>query len=600
MSTLRNPTDAYVAESQPARNFSKTRRLYVGATSGNIRYAYTYWGLPSGLAGSNVTSAVVRLRTGGSGFSGSVTLTMRRLGQKFSVNRVNWDNKPTTTGAAVAVTKTSHSEDQLWEFDVTTQLQAVADGAPWFGFRIEADGTGAKYIHSAEADESLRPVLVVTFSDDPEPPENLKPDDGKAVSLARPVLRWEFDDIASYQLRLFSSEADAIANGSAILDHSGTTNDPSCDLSTTAYGGTADGAQVWWRVRATNTDGRTSDWSEPATWVRNVKGALTISNPSSGSPVVNEPTPPFIWSLSGETQESYEVILALASAPETVLWTSGQITSTDNSVTPAEGIISSLTDTYRVVVRVWDTVDRVSTPGDPAYVEVTRDFTFAPSSSVATVDGLIATPSTIRPRMTLDWSRTTAPDGFVIFRDGEVVKELDAADALVSGSQYQYIDRKAPPRREHTWSVGAKVNGVVSSDNPTVTGLVKSVTTVLSDPDSDREVFLFNAQPSIGRGENSSVQYLLGDAAPVLITQSIRGYEGSLNGVLVSDVIPDLTADIQLDNFNWFRRRQGKVLLLSWVGKAFNVVCWNMSDNPIPRPDGTTEYLVSFDFVEVD
>ena len=61
---------------------------------------------------------------------------------------------------------------------------------------------------------------------------------------------------------------------------------------------------------------------------------------------------------------------------EVKTWTTGKITSTVNEVTPPAGVISSPDSTYSVALRVWDTKQRESIPGDPAYVEVVRAFTF--------------------------------------------------------------------------------------------------------------------------------------------------------------------------------------------------------------------------------
>ena len=42
---------------------------------------------------------------------------------------------------------------------------------------------------------------------------------------------------------------------------------------------------------------------------RDTKGTLTLTNPASGTPVVEEPTPPISWTFTGETQASYQLTI---------------------------------------------------------------------------------------------------------------------------------------------------------------------------------------------------------------------------------------------------------------------------------------------------
>lgn len=605
--TLRNASDTYVAEAAPSKSYGKTRRLYLAdASAANTRYGFLYWGLPSGLVGSNVISAKVQIRSG-NGFTGSVTLTLQRLAAKFSANRVNWTNKPGVTGSTVTVNKTSAADGTVWEFDVTALIQQVADGAAWYGFRLSGTNSTSKFVYSAQARDDYRPLLIVDYTDAPQPPDNLRPDFGHATSLAKPTLRWNFTDVAgdttqqSFQLRLFSSQALAIANGTGdVLDTTIASTLPQVDLDDTAYGGLAADATVWWRVRVTDGAGLVSGWSEYASFKRTSKGTLTITNPAvDPNDFVNESTPPLTWTFSGRTQESYEVILTTPETPELQIWTSGKITGTTLSVTPPEGKLSVVGKTYRLIIRVWDTIDREDVPDDKTYVEASRDFTLEYSGSVAAVTGFSGTIDAVRPQIQLDWTSTTAPDEFVLIRDGVVVKSLVPIEVFVSGTAYRYTDKDATPRTAHTWSIARKVNNVMSTSNPTANGTVKSITTLLSEVDGTREVFLLNPDVAAERAESSEVQYLLGSAPPVLISQSIRGYEGSVSGVLANDVISGLTAAQMKANLDWFKQRPGVVLRLVWVDQAMQIVIRNITYEPLPLPNGGVEYLASFDFFQV-
>src|SRR5438045_3902968 len=130
---LKNFSDTYVSEKYPNKRYPSVNKIFLAdGTAADTRYGYMYPGLPSGI-------------------SGAVTITVQRLTSKFSASRVTWNTKPTSTATGqVQVTKTGAPAGTMWEFDVTAMLQAVADGSPWYGFRISVTGASAKWIYSAQ------------------------------------------------------------------------------------------------------------------------------------------------------------------------------------------------------------------------------------------------------------------------------------------------------------------------------------------------------------------------------------------------------------------------------------------------------------------
>jgi hypothetical protein len=399
---------------------------------------------------------------------------------------------------------------------------------------------------------------------------------------------------------LFSSEALAIANAAGdvldLADHPSAI--PQIDLDDTAYGGLTVDGDVWWRIQYEDGAGLKSGWSDPAKIHRTSKPTLTITNPASGgTPFVNDPTPPFAWTFAGQTKA--EVILSTPESPHVPIW-STIINGTENNVTPPDGKITEVNKTYRLTVRTWDAVTRVAVPDDPPYTEAVRDFVFQLSNTVSGVTGLTGVTDLWKPQATLEWDRATAPDSFPVLRDGEVVADLIPSEVLVSGTHYRWVDTTARSRHSHEWSVAAKVNNVTSSVNPTYVGTIKPVTTTLADFEHSRIVYLLDPNVDAERTETSDVHYLLGDAPPVLISQSIRGYEGSVAGILANNVIPGVTAEDQLNNLLYFRKQRGMRLKLAWVDKVMRVVLRQVTDTPIARPDGSVEYLVSFSFFEDD
>lgn len=606
MTLIRNSTDAYVSEANPSESYPKKRRLYLaGDAATNTRYSFHFFGLPSGLTGCTVHSAVFGFYNGGGDWSGSVTMTARLLGEKFSLATLRWGKQPGVVGTAASLSRTSAAADSLWEINIQPLVQQIADGGQeWFGFRLETSGTVGRYIHSAEADEALRPYLIIEYSEAPEPPDGLWPGDGKAVSATKPVLRWNFIDEAgdttqaNFDLRFFSSQAAATTNTTPtweVVDYPSTL--PEADLNALGYSGLSLDQSVWWRVRVTDGAGLQSQWSEPANFVRRSKGTLTINNPAaSPNNVVQDSTPPFSWTFSGRLQQSFEVEIFNLSDP-TQKWSSGPLTSSSTTITPPEEIITSLATPYRVVVRVLDDQNRATTPGDSAWVEAVRDFTYTLSSSVASVTGLSSTNDPIRPLRRLDFSRSTAPDEFVIFRNGVEVDSVVPSEVFVSGTSYRYIDRTAPLLQDVTWTVAARVNGVTSTSNPSTTGKVKALTTYLSTLDGSREAFFLNRQRTSSRSDSVAVHRPLGGKTPVVVFQSLGGYEGAISGTLADEV--GIDADTQRQNMEWFRQNRGVPLLLTWTNRVVRVVVFNIEDEPVSYPDGTVDYNVDLEFVEV-
>ncbi len=87
---------------------------------------------------------------------------------------------------------------------------------------------------------------------------------------------------------------------------------------------------------------------------------------------------------------------------------------------------------------------------------------------------------------------------------------------------------------------------------------------------------------------------------PVLISQAIRGYEGTISGVLVSDVISGLSAREQKNRLNEFKNNPGMPLKLIFIDDAITVIIRNVTYVPIARHDGSTDYEASFDFFQTD
>lgn len=597
---LTNAVDTYVSGQKSTQNYNLSNRLVVSTGGTGDRIAYMSFSRPFPL-GVTIISAKLRVYNDAT-WAGTVNLTATRIAAKWSVGKVNYSNRPGVTGAGVVVTKTGAVASTLWEFDITAMMQAVSNGGSWYGVRLTADGTALKRLHSAQSGQStLRPVLDITWSDAPQAPTVLHPSANNVVPLAKPLLSFDFTDLSgdqtmmSAQVQLNATDvwtAPSFDSGEVV------TSVPQVDLAATAYAGLASGASIYWRVRVRDGAGIWSTWSGSTQFTYKPRGTVTITSPAaSPSNIVQESSPPFSWTFSG-VQRAFQVLVYNVAVPNKPIWDSGKITSTALAVTPPDGTIVDPTITYNIAVRVYDDQTREQNNGIPVYAESTRTFTLTFDAATATVTGLTAVPDAVLPTVHLQWSRSATPDQWSIMRDGVEVAKVDGPVLLVTGTTYAYDDVSATARDQHTWSVAAVVNSKTSASNPTANATLNIYAPWLMRPDrSDAVVFL---NPDYDP-EQTSVQELhrsASSAPPILITQAINGYEGSMSGVFFDDIVSGVTAKMMRDRFKSMRNDPGTKLVLMMVNENINIVAYDMSVRPVSM-NSKVGYLATFNFVQV-
>ena len=606
---VRNARDTHDNQLAPSVNYSKIERVVLRGNSGQSIYAYLYFSRPFPL-GVTVLSATLRLYQADA-FPASRTIIAKRITASWDVSRLNFNNRPavTTTGQN-SVTKAASPAGTEWAFNVQPIMQAVADGAAWWGIRLELTTAASARFWSTEyaANPALIPTLEVSWSDAPDAPSTLAPSANRAVSVAKPVLRFDFTDVSGdTSLQAVQVQINPTDVWTAPAFDSGVvaTSEPQLDLNTTAYAGLANGASTFWRVRVQDGAGLWSAWSTSAQFRRVNKGVLTITNPAvAPNNFVEEPTPPIAWTFTGATQQAYQVAISKTSDPWNYLWVANKKTATDTSITPPSGIITENGTSYRLSVYIQDTVQRESTPGDDVTVVDRRDFTYNLTGTVTAVPTLTVTGQSPYPWAQLDWTRATAPDSFVIVRDGKVIRDnIAPADVLVSGTSYRFVDRTAHPRRNTVWEVRAVVNGKTSSGNATATRRLEPIGIWLSDEARSLNVGImgrdghadFDAE-MVEAGENINV---LGSSIPRRITQALGGYQGTVSGALVSDApASGVTAQQARDVLMELKRYAGRPRWLTLGDMTIKVVIHNVSVVPSPHPD--VDFDVSFAFFQTD
>lgn len=604
---LNNATDTWVYEYSPTTAKGTTGSLlYVGGVAARRTNSYLFFTLPFP-KGVTVISAKLRLvQYTANAFT--PTINVQRVAAAWSATKQTWNTRPAVTGAVVAVSKASSPHATVWEWDVTALMQSVSAGAAWYGFAVHSTTSGQTRFYSPNSTYlNYRPVLEVSWKENPQKPTELYPSNGRATSLSKPVLRTNFTDLSgdttmsAINVRIFDSEALAIANTAPTWD-SGTvaTSVPELDLNTTAYPGAAADSQKWWRVRVQDGSGLWSDWSDYATFIVKTKGVLAITNPSATT--VSDPSLPVTWTFTGRTQKAYQVIVQVINgAVKTITYDSGKITSTSLNATLLATSMKYNNLSYQITVRVWDTIDRESTPGDPAYVEASKVVTYVYDATVAAATSLVGTLDPQYPWMALTWNRSVLPDNWTIYRDGKVIWTGEGDDLFVSGTSYAYTDRTADPRTPHTWMVVAVVNGKGSASSPTVTNTIIPATITLSMSDGTNPVLIWNPLADMSLSETSSVFQPAGAAPPVMITQSEHGYQGTVKGRLQDNpIVPAVTAMQWRDRYNQVKKNNGAKLLLTIIDMAFECFIANATIRPIMIAPGAVAYDVEFDFYQTD
>ena len=321
------------------------------------------------------------------------------------------------------------------------------------------------------------------------------------------------------------------------------------DTSTTSLPGLAVGATRYWRVQVWNDADVASGWSQPATWIRQPLAALTISSPGA---TCEETTPPILWAFAG-TQARWRVTLSRIelTGPATQLW---QAHGADASVaaTPDPGLIVT-GPTYQAKVEVWDTTARAYDQHSIA----TQVFTYVRSGVPAAPTGLAVAPLVAgqlpAPAVVLTWSRASAPDFWSLRVNGlEVLTRIPVTDCLVSGSNYRLTYWGLAPRQAAVLEIEAVVQSGGagapfdhSGPNPTLSYTPNPVGIWLADDSSPGAAagsfvcLLGDDATDAVIAENATTYDPVGAQVPVRILDVVRGYEGSISGMLGSSADRD-------------------------------------------------------------
>ncbi|VXC09025.1 DNRLRE domain-containing protein [Aeromicrobium sp. 9AM] len=579
--TLALASDALVRENNPTTPYGASSSSSVSGATSARRRSLGYFNLPFP-RGVQIISATLTVFQKEAATGGARVIDATPLAAGYQESKVTWDDQPIAAGTVGSSPSQGNSAviGRPWPIDLTATMQAVADGAPWYGFRLSSTNTTILQLFD-RSDPDFAPVVDIEFADAPQAPTELAPSSARSVSIARPTLRFDFSDLTGDT---------SMAALQVWMNLSAPSVTPSFDSGVVAadlpeYVPTFDvtvGQEWFWQAAVQDGAGLWSDRSEWVSFKRTAKPTVAITAPSTS---VFEPTPTLAWTVTGGTQKQYQVFITDPVDTTLVLWDSQKRTSTSTSLTMPKLTppVLSPGGSYLMVLRVWDTVLREGVPGDPVYTEVTKAFTFGLSGAVTGVSSLVATGGT-SPGIPLTWTRATAPDSFSVVRDGvTIATNLDPTDLTTGGTGYAWTDRGATPRHAHTYTVLAVVGGLASQTNPTANATTTPNSLWVVSADGLHAVAIANRDtdtPPIDTvaSEVSEVHRPIGARNPVLRTQSVYGRAGSIAGALTVRSSAD-SLDVQRAHWRAIVANRSTPVYVTAVDTAFRATLYNVPDH---------------------
>ncbi len=567
--TVKSHSDTWVDQNAAHKNYGKGNRLWVrGSGSGLQRQSFISFAKPfPNNDALVVVSATLVLRVKDD-WSGSHDVTVTRVTETWKEHRVTWTNAPSvTTQNQATETVADASDGDEVDIDVTDILGDVALGDDWFGVRLELDDdVGNKTFYASDSPKgSYHPQLTVEWGFAPYPPTDLDPAGGQVIGGAIPVLQWRFPDIVQENTQA-ASRVQITTTGdptfAAATYDSGKVSNTVHRWPLAGETTIADGTTRIWRVQTWDDQNRVSGWSDTATFSRVSKGVITFVNPGPSN-TVDDLTPLVSWTFTG-TQDRVRLVLQEVLADKTLRqrYDSGSHHYTSDHLTiPNRGPFVQQHSTpyiktghnYRFQLYIWDDEDRASLSNDKAYSYEQIDFTYSRAGIGTAISSLTAVQSTTYPTaVLLTWTRAVTPDWFALVANGEeVYHRIEPVDVATGvAGQYQYLYWGAEPREAVTYEIEAVTmtadHAQHSSGNPTRTVTTNPSGVWLIDDDEGEAVeFRGTDSPSITVGESGTTYDLVGNRMPVRIVDSIRGYEGSFNGMVMSGEDRDLLLELK-------------------------------------------------------
>ena len=440
--------------------------------------------------GAVVTAANVKFWTAAAE-SGATPVRIRPITESWK-SSVKWENQP-SLGAIITTTSiTSPALDTLYSFAVTAWANTRSRNG------LALDTTISDTINLRGSSASInKPVMVVDYYTPNDTPVGLSPQGG-AVSVPTPILTYTGDKDMDHQQVQYSTDGTVpgITFDSGSLAATSGRYVPSGGEPALAAG-----EDVWWRVQ-TSGGGGTSPWSP---WVQ--YSYEPIEEPVIVTPFdeTDDGSPTLTWTVSDQVSWQAE----LQQGSSILSASTWDVDDVNRDWTPSAGV--PLPDgNGLMVLRVTDSVTpRVAAEGAPVYAEVTKPFTTALSGSSSAIADLEVNFD--EPIPVISGTRGTGiPDEVALMRDGKIVNIwtddgvpvhwAPGAD-FFTGTAFSIPDYTATPRKEHTWSVLTKTDGVTSSIGLEVTGIFSTGSVWMVNPRTGTQIEILgnNEKPVVSQ-----------------------------------------------------------------------------------------------------
>lgn len=618
--------ETFVSKARPDRNYSDVRTLHVvkdeGRVAGMDAFGYISFARPFPL-GARILSATLTFHTWAIPEGGSHTMEVRPTADSFAFKRVTWATRPSVvpSGGATVTKKGALPTHEEWSFDVRADMQKVSDGRPWYGWRITTNDSIRRKIVAAEAEfasKGFEPHLSIEWSDQPDEPANLHPDEG-VVGINAPAMTFDYlpiDEDATLQkvrVQTSSSESFAVPTwDSGERDWTDTTIYPA----QLGYPGAAEGEPVYWRLRVMDQGGW-SRWSPAAEFTYIPEPPIVMTGPAGDGPptqqgdsiifhsAITDVTPQVSWSCPG--QESYRVTVSLQSSSFAIqdrIWDSGRVYDTIDHIEIPKGVFTREDVEYRIMVRIYDKHPRIAVANDDwtfAGAQVIVHFTEDPAQTL--VQNLVAKQLPRSPKVRVTWSRVATADEYQIIRDGVndlgssrrvILDQIPHADLVQEDGTFRYIDRTAPPRTPLNYVIRPVENGKRGKATRGSTIETRLDGIWLVKPGFSLMI-AGDDQGTWELPEVATVHQVVGAMAPTVIREPHQGYQGNLNGILVEEdkYQPDLTAQMKRDRFLQIKEDPRNLRL---VVADMNIPVRVANLNVYPTPFHDLRYECSFDF----
>lgn len=384
---------ASIRETTPTTPDAESVYLRVNGTAAAKVYAFldVRRTVPIGV-GAQVFAAFISLRKAEPWSTGTHILTVEPINDPWEAQTLTWNTQPGVRSAeAVTITVPGGGlAGDVIEADVTAMLAASvaaddAAGSRWYGVRVRADTAAENKMWSSFAAPEVRPDLSVEWSIPPAAPTDLLPNAARYVSETKPELVARFFDPDNEdKLHAIQVQVGTASDFVTPLYDSGRVahSHARFDLVAPPAGAPATptlvaGTLYYWRMKTWDNHGVEGDWSETASFNVKAKGVVDLTSPSGST--VTSPVPTFSYTFTPSGTETQKQVEVQVERLDGGVWLAHYLlakhVTTLTSFTLPDAYRLKEGQTYRVAVRVWDSVDREDMAGDRAFLEDSQQFT---------------------------------------------------------------------------------------------------------------------------------------------------------------------------------------------------------------------------------